>query len=231
VNTYWHSNTFLTLKRANRWFPVIEPILEKHGIPEDFKYLAIIESGLTNAVSPAGATGYWQFMKTTGKSYGLEVNSEVDERYHVVKATEAACKYLTDAYMKYGNWALVAASYNMGMGGLNSKLDHQKVNSYWDLLLNSETGRYVYRILAVKEIMSNRDDYGFVIDEKELYSPYETKVIEVSEPVADLAQWALDNNINYKILKTLNPWLRSKSLTNSSRKTYEFIVPVDSNFE
>lgn len=231
VNSYWHSNTFLTLKRANRWFPIIEPILEQHGIPEDFKYLAVIESGLTNAVSPAGATGVWQFMKSTGQGYDLEITSEIDERYHLEKATEAACEYLTDAYQKYGSWSLVAASYNMGMGGVDKQLNKQKVDTYWDLLLNAETGRYVYRILAVKEVLANPEAYGFVIDETDLYQPYETKTIEISESIPDLPQFALDQGINYKILKTLNPWLRKSSLTNSSKKTYEIKVPVNPNFE
>lgn len=231
VNSYWHSNTFLNLKRASRWFPVIEPILKENGIPDDFKYLAVIESGLTNAVSPAGATGYWQFMKETGKSYGLEINSEIDERYHIEKATKAACDYLSDAYMLYGSWSLVAASYNMGMGGVNKQLERQKVDSYWDLLLNQETGRYVYRIMAVKEVLNNPDTYGFVIDESDLYQPYETHDLELSKGQADLAQFAIDQGINYKILKTLNPWLRKRALTNSSGKTYVLKMPDDSSFE
>jgi len=230
VNSYWHSNTFLNMKRAHRWFPVIESILKKNGIPDDFKYLAVIESGLTNAVSPAEATGYWQFLKETGKSYGLEINSEVDERYHVEKATEAACAYLTDAYMKYGSWSLVAASYNMGMGGVNKQLTQQKVDSYWDLLLNQETGRYVYRILAVKEVMNNPETYGFIIDETDLYKPYATHNIELTKSEPDLAQFALDQGINYKILKTLNPWLRKRTLTNSSGKTYSLKMPNDPSF-
>lgn len=230
VNSYWHSNTFLSLKRAHRWFPVIEPILKENGIPDDFKYLAVIESGLTNAVSPAGATGYWQFMKETGKNYGLEITSEVDERYHVEKATKAACDYLTDAYMKYGSWSLVAASYNMGMGGVDKQLSRQKVDSYWDLLLNQETARYVYRIMAMKEVLSNPEAYGFVIDESELYTPYQTNMVEISKGESDLAQFALDQGINYKILKTLNPWLRKSSLTNSAGKTYELKMPVDPSF-
>lgn len=228
VNTYWHSNTFLSFKRSNRWFPVIEPILEKNGIPEDFKYLAVIESGLTNAVSPAGATGFWQFLKGTAKSYGLEVNDQVDERYHVEKATEAACRYLNDAYEKYGDWALVAASYNMGMGGVDKQLNRQKVDEYWDLLLNQETARYVYRILAIKEILNNGGDYGFVVRPKDLYEPYDVRTLEVDSTISDLAQWSLDNGANYNILKTLNPWLRQSSLDNRSGKTYEILLPANS---
>jgi len=231
VNTYWHSNTFLMVKRANRWFDVIVPILKENGIPEDFKYLSLVESGLTNVVSPAGASGFWQFMKETGRGYGLQINSEVDERYHVEKATQAACDYLNEAYVKFGSWALVAASYNMGMGGVNKKLNAQKVDSYWDLLLNKETGRYVYRILAVKEVMDNQEKYGFMIDDADLYQPYETKNIEVTGPISNLADFALEHDINYKILKTLNPWLRKSSLVNKGMHTYQVKIPVDSKFE
>jgi membrane-bound lytic murein transglycosylase D len=231
VNTYWHSNTFLMIKRANRWFEVIEPILEVEGIPSDFKYLALIESGLTNVVSPAGATGFWQFMKETGKSYDLEVTSEVDERYHVEKATIAACQYLNDAYDRFGDWALVAASYNMGMGGLNKRLNAQKVDNYWDLLLNNETGRYVYRILAVKEILSHPGDFGFVLEEDDMYHAYEVRTITVDSAITDLAAFALDQGINYKVLKTLNPWLKNSKLTNKYGKDYQIKLPSNpSNF-
>ncbi len=225
VNTYWHSNTFLLFKRANRWFPVIEPILKANGVPDDFKYLAVIESGLTNAVSPAGATGFWQFLKSTGKEYGLEINDEVDERYHVEKSTDAACKYLLDAYERYGDWSLVAASYNMGMAGLERQLERQQVDEYWDLLLNSETSRYVYRILAVKEILNNSDDYGFVIRPKDLYEPYRTREVPLDSSVEDFALFAKEQGANYNILKSLNPWLRDRSLRNSSGKTYMLKFP------
>jgi hypothetical protein len=226
VNTYWHSNTLLMFKRSNRWFPVIEPILERNGIPDDFKYLAVIESGLTNAVSPAGATGFWQFLKSTGESYGLQINEEVDERYHVEKSTEAACKYLNDAYAKFGDWALVAASYNMGMGGVSKQLNRQKVNSYWDLLLNEETSRYVYRILAIKEILNNGTAYGFVVRPGDLYDPYETREVTLEGGVDDLADFALQEGANYNILKTLNPWLRQSYLKNPSKKIYTLELPA-----
>ncbi|MGF1566313.1 MAG: lytic transglycosylase domain-containing protein [Flavobacteriales bacterium] len=226
VNTYWHSNTLLMFKRSNRWFPVIEPILERNGIPDDFKYLAVIESGLTNAVSPAGATGFWQFLKSTGESYGLQINEEVDERYHVEKSTEAACKYLNDAYAKFGDWALVAASYNMGMGGVSKQLNRQKVNSYWDLLLNEETSRYVYRILAIKEILNNGTAYGFVVRPGDLYDPYETREVTLEGGVDDLADFALQEGANYNILKTLNPWLRQSYLKNPSKKSYTLELPA-----
>ncbi len=228
VNTYWHSNTLLMFKRSHRWFPVIEPILAANGVPDDFKYLAVIESGLTNAVSPAGATGFWQFLKSTGQSYGLEVNDEVDERYHVVKSTEAACKYLNDAYAKFGDWALVAASYNMGMGGLNKQLNRQKVERYWDLLLNEETSRYVYRILAIKEILNNGSAYGFVVRPTDLYAPYEVREVTIQEGVSDLADFAIEAGVNYNILKSLNPWLRQSYLNNPKRKTYAVQLPVES---
>ncbi len=188
VNTYWQSQTLLFLKRANRYFPIIEPILEKNGIPDDFKYLAIAESGLTNVVSPAGATGVWQIMKTTGKEYDLEINSEVDERYHIEKATEAACKYLNDSYKRFNNWTLVAASYNMGMGGVSKQLTRQKVDSYYDLLLNAETARYVFRIIAIKSVMKDPDKYGFVIRQKDLYTEVPTYEVIVDSTIPDFAE-------------------------------------------
>jgi len=230
VNTYWHSNAMLIMKRAHRWFPVIEPILEEEGLPEDFKYLAVIESGLTNAVSPAGATGFWQFLKSTGRKYDMEVTEQVDERYHLEKATRGACAYLKSMHAKYGSWSLAAASYNMGPGALDKRLAEQKVDTYWDLLLNAETGRYVYRILAVKQLFANPADYGFVLDESDLYPTYQTVDVEVTSSIPNLADWALEQGINYKILKTLNPWLRAKSLTVSSGKSYVIQLPVDPAF-
>lgn len=225
VNTYWHSNTLLMFKRSNRWFSVIEPILAANGVPDDFKYLAVIESGLTNAVSPAGATGYWQFLKTTGQSYGLEITDEIDERYHVEKSTGAACKYLNDAYAKFGDWALVAASYNMGMGGLNKQLTRQKVARYWDLLLNEETSRYVYRILAMKEILNNGTAYGFVVRPTDLYEPYDTREVLLDASVSDLTDFSLEQGANYYILKTLNPWLRQSYINNPKKKPYMVRLP------
>lgn len=226
VNTYWQSNGILLHKRANRWFPVIEPILKANGIPEDFKYLALIESGFENVVSPAGATGFWQFMKGTAKDYGLEVTSEVDERYSVKKSTEAACKYLMDSYSKYGSWTLVAASYNMGQNGLKRQLKRQHVNNYFDLLLNEETGRYVYRILALKIILNNSQAYGYHIRTKDLYEPFATYSVTVDSSVTDWGLFAKEYGINYKILKTLNPWLRDSNLTNKSLKSYEIDLPI-----
>ncbi|MGB0805184.1 MAG: lytic transglycosylase domain-containing protein [Salibacteraceae bacterium] len=225
VNTYWQSNTLLYLKRANKYFPIIEPILKKNGIPEDFKYLAVIESGLTPIVSPAGAAGFWQIMKTTGKEMGLEINSEVDERYHVAKATEVACKYLNDAYNRFGSWTLAAASYNMGMGGLNRQLTKQKVDSYYDLKLNSETGRYVYRIMAAKEILSDPNKYGFQFREDQLWNIIQTEELVIDTTVADLAVFAKNIGLNYKILKEYNPWLRSNKLTLKTVSSYTLDVP------
>lgn len=227
VNAYWQSQTLLFIKRANKFFPVIEPILKENGVPDDFKYLALTESGLMNVVSPAGATGYWQILKTTGKELGLEINSEVDERYHLEKSTEAFCKYMNQARNKFGNWTLAAASYNMGMAGLNRQITKQKVNNYYDLLLNEETGRYVFRILAVKEIMNRPTNYGFYFRPQDLYKEEKVRTIEVSEPIEDFADFAIENGINYKILKVFNPWLRQGYLKNVSRKTYELRIPLE----
>jgi len=225
VNVYWHSNTLLTIKRAYRWFPVIEPILRANEIPDDFKYLAVIESALTNASSPAGARGFWQFMEDTGIGYGLEISDQVDERYHVEKSTQAACHFLKDAYDRYGSWAMAAASYNMGMGGLQRQVDRQREEAYWDLLLNEETGRYVYRILAIKEIFNHADQYGFVIRPAELYDPYHFQNLSVDSSINDLAIFAKQQGTNYKMLKVYNPWLRENYLRNKERKPYEIKIP------
>ncbi len=229
VNTYWQSQSILFQKRSKRWFSIIEPILEKNGIPSDFKYLAVIESGLTNIISPAGATGFWQIMKTTGKQYGLEINNEVDERYHVVKSTEAACKYLKQAHKKFGNWTLAAASYNMGIAGLTRQLTRQKANNYYDLLLNEETGRYVYRILVVKEILTHPEKYGFHVREKDKYPVVKTKNITVDSAITDIADFAHSYKISYKTLKIFNPWLRQSYLKNMDGKTYSISIPKDTS--
>lgn len=231
VNTYWQSNTLLYIKRSKKWFPIIEPILKKNGVPEDFKYLALIESGLTQVVSPAGAVGFWQIMEGTGKDLGLEINSEVDERYHVEKATEATCKYLKDAYEQFNSWTLAAASYNMGRNGLNRQLNKQMVNDYYDLLLNEETGRYVFRILAAKTILSQPEDFGFNYRQKDLWKNIETKTLAVDTSINNLAQFAIDQKINYKVLKGLNPWLRKNQLVNTKGKTYEILVPTEKSLE
>ena len=227
VNINLHSATTLIIKRANRYFPVIEPILKKNGIPDDFKYLAVIESSLTNATSSAGAKGFWQFMPETAKEYNLEVSSTVDERYDAVKATEAACRYLKSAYNKFGNWTLVAAAYNRGMAGVQRQLDAQSVTDYYDLYLNEETSRYVFRILALKEIMQNASKYGYDLPKDVLYRPIKTKSVPVNYDIFDLATFANEQGINYKILKLHNPWLQNTNLTVSPGKTYNIEIPTE----
>ncbi len=227
VNTNLNASTRLIIRRANRVFPIIEPILKAKGIPDDFKYLAVIESSLTNATSPAGAKGVWQFMPQTAKEIGMEVNESVDERYHLEKSTEAACKYLLEAKQKFGSWTLAAASYNGGTTGVNKQIEFQKVNSYYDLHLNEETGRYVFRILALKEIMRNPDKYGFPVTPQELYKLIPTRKIEVDSAIINLADFAKSQGINYKILKIHNPWLRDKKLDNINRKKYVIEIPLE----
>lgn len=225
INTYWQSQSLLLHKRANRWFSVMEPILKKYNVPEDFKYIPLIESQLTNVVSPQGATGFWQIIESTGTGYGMEINEEVDERYHVIKSTEAACKYFKEAYIIFKSWTLVAASYNLGMGGLKGQLDKQKVNNYYDLLLNEETARYIYRILAMKEIIARPKVYGFLLRKKDLYPVIQTKKIVIDSSIQNLADFAISQKINYKILKLFNPWLRTNSLTNTQKKKYIIDIP------
>ena len=226
VNANLHSSTLLIIKRANRFFPIIEPILKQNNIPDDFKYLCVIESALTNATSSAGAKGFWQFMPETAKEKGMEINESVDERYHLQKATLAACDYLTKAKEKFGNWTLAAASYNGGMNGIAKTLDAQKVDNYYDLLLTDETQRYVFRILAVKEIMKNPKLYGFNLENNELYQQIPTKIIEVDSTISDLAQFSKLQGINYKILKIHNPWLRDKKLVNLANRKYQIEIPT-----
>lgn len=225
VNTYWQSQTLLLYKRANRWFPVIETILKRNGIPNDFKYIPVVESALTNIVSPAKATGYWQFIEETGKNYGLVINEEIDERYSIEKSTEAACKYFKEAYKKFNNWTLVAASYNMGMSGLADQLEKQKANNYYNLYLNDETARYVFRILAVKDILSRPKAYGFALRKQDLYHPFPTKNLIVDSSITSLSDFALKQGFNYKIIKLLNPWLRSTGLNNPEKKVYAIALP------
>lgn len=227
VNTYWQSNALLMFKRANKYFPVIEPILKKHGIPDDFKYLAVIESGLTNAVSPAGAKGVWQIMPKTGREFGLEVNNNVDERYNLELATEVACDYLKTAKEKLGSWTLAAASYNAGMAGVSNRLKDQNVKDYYDLLLGEETGRYMFRIVALKEILNNPAKYGFNFRHKDLYKTIPTYKVAVDTAVTDFVKFSEGFGINYKILKLHNPWLREPHLNNKSRKQYFIEIPKD----
>jgi len=225
VNTYWQSNGLLMFKRTAKYFPVIEPILKEKGVPEDFKYLAVIESGLTHVVSPAGATGMWQIMKPTAKERGLEVNEEVDERYHLEKSTEAACDYLLEAKERLGSWTLAAAAYNMGINGVEKQLKRQKTDNYYDLLLNAETGRYVFRIIAVKEIIENPKSYGFNLRESDLYKPIPTTTIVLDSSVEHFADFASAYDMSYKTLKYHNPWLRDHYLTNTKGKSYVIEIP------
>ena len=226
VNANLHGSTILILKRANRVFPIIEPILKKNGVPDDFKYLAVIESALINAVSPSGAKGIWQFMPVTAKERGMEVNVNIDERYHLEKSTEAACRYLIDAKNKLGSWTLAAASYNGGMTGVTNQIQTQKVSNYYDLLLNDETSRYVFRILALKEIMKNPVLYGFNAQQEKLYESIPTKKLEIDSTITDLADFAIKQGINYKILKFHNPWLRENKLDNKLKKMYQIEIPL-----
>ncbi|SFN38976.1 lytic transglycosylase domain-containing protein [Salegentibacter flavus] len=227
VNTYWQSNGLLLLKRANKYFPIIEPILAEEGVPDDFKYLAVIESGLTQAISPARAVGFWQIMEGTGKDYKLEINDNVDERYHIEKSTRVASKYLKKSKEKFGTWTLAAAAFNAGDRGVQRQLNRQKVNDYYDLLLGEETGRYVFRILALKEIMNDPKKYGFNFEDKHLYNHVPTRKVKVDTAVSDFADFAKEFNINYKILKLHNPWLREAHLNNASRKTYYIEIPKE----
>ena len=225
VNTYWQSNALLLIKRANKYFPIIEPILAKNGIPDDFKYLAVAESGLTNVVSPAGATGFWQIMRATGKEYGLEVNKNVDERYNLEKSTQVACEYLKKWKERFGTWTLTAAAYNAGPNGIQKYMDIQKADNYYDLLLGEETGRYVFRIMAIKEILSNPENYGFQFEEEDLYVQVPTFEVQVDSAVTSWADFAKQYDLSYKVLKRHNPWLRQPHLDNSSGKSYVIEIP------
>jgi len=220
VNTYWQSQTLFYIKRASRWFPVIEPILKQNGIPDDFKYVAVAESGLMNSISNMQAVGFWQFVEATGKENNLVINDEVDERYSVEKSTEAACRFFNNAKIQFGSWTLAAAAFNMGTVALQSQVDRQQEHNFYDLLLNDETFRYVFRILAIKEIMEHKTAYGFHLDKKDLYAPLQYSTVSVDKPVTDWATWAHDHNTNYKNLKLLNPWLRQNTLAVEAGKKY-----------
>lgn len=227
INTYYHSQTFLLIKKSTRYFPVIEPILKENGIPDDFKYLAVIESGLENSVSPKQAVGFWQLVEGTAKEYGLEVNDEVDQRYHIAKSTEAACKYLLESFEKYNNWTMTAASYNAGRRGLDRQLARQNGDNYYDLLLNEETSRYVFRALAIKLIITDPEKYGFHLDEEDYYPVVPVKEVKVDSSVTDFNAFAEGFGINYKMLKYFNPWLRETYLTNRTGKTYILKIPQE----
>jgi hypothetical protein len=229
---YLHSNTLLYFKRANRFFPMIEPVLKKNNIPDDFKYLCVVESSLdTRALSPAKAAGLWQFLDSTGKSYGLEITEEVDERYHIEKATEAACRYFKDAYARYGNWVDVAASYNAGMRRISQSKKEQLVDSAFDLLLVSETSRYVFRIMAIKEIFENPKKYGFSLKKENLYPLISVHYVEVTSDIENIALFAKENGINYHQLKEFNVWLRSNQLKVAKGKSYQIAIPDKTDLE
>lgn len=227
VNVNLHASTIISIKRAHRYFPIIEPILKKNGVPDDFKYLAVIESTLSNATSSAGARGFWQFMNGTAKDFNMEVTDYVDERYNLEIATQKACDYFIKAKQRFGSWTLAAASYNRGMAGVSKQLDLQMVDNYYDLFIAEETSRYVFRILALKEIMQNAEKYGFVLPENTLYQPIKTKKIAVDYNIDNLYQFAKDQGINYKILKLHNPWLRNTELKVTEGKTYYIEIPTE----
>ncbi|MCF8369819.1 MAG: lytic transglycosylase domain-containing protein [Bacteroidales bacterium] len=226
VNTYFHSSTIQMIKRANRWFPVIEPVLAKYNIPDDFKYLALVESGFLNVESPMGAAGFWQFMEKTAREYGMEVNDYVDERYNLELSTEKACEYLQDSFEEYQNWTLVAAAYNAGKRRITQSIEQQKTSDYYDLYLNEETTRYVYRILAIKIILNSPKTYGFDIKPAELYPPQKVYFLEITTPIENLLDFALEHDISYRELKYFNPWLRSNYLKNQSGKLYRIKLPL-----
>lgn len=225
ATAYRHGSTLLTIKRSGRYFPEIERILRENGIPDDFKYLACAESDLSNAISPAGATGYWQIMEGTGREYGMTINQEVDDRYDLEKSTLFACRYFKRAYERYGSWTMAAASYNNGFRGLGEQVEIQKETNYYDLLLNEETARYIFRIAALKLIMSEPSGYGFNVRENDLYKPIPFREVKINTPVPSFEQFARQYETNYKILKFLNPWLRKPFLTNSDGREYIIRVP------
>ena len=227
VNTYWQSNTILMLKRAHKYFPQIEKILAEEGVPDDFKYLALIESGLENVTSPAGAMGFWQIMRATGREFGLEVNANVDERYNIDLATRMACKFLKKAREKLGSWTLAAASYNRGIKGIESTMKKQQADNYYDLLLGTETKRYMFRIFAVKEIIESPERYGFDIKEAQKYSPLRYTTVAVDTAITNIARFSKQMGVNYKIMKIYNPWLLQNHLNNKSRKLYHIALPLE----
>lgn len=225
VNTFYHSSTILLLKNIDRYFSIIEPILKKNNIPDDFKYLAVAESRLSpTVVSPSGAVGLWQFLKGTAKDCKLEVNKEVDERYNIEKSTQAACDYLNYQYKYFKNWTNVAASYNTGRKNVTNQFERQKANYYYDILWNQETARYVYRIIAMKVVINNPTTYGFYVSKK--HPIIKTNKIKVKGAIKSWADFAHKHKTSYKTLKNFNPWLRESYLTNKDDKTYEITLPV-----
>ena len=227
VNNFWHSNSILVLKRAAKYFPIIEPILQENGIPDDFKYLAVIESGLTHVTSPAGAEGFWQFMPQTARDYGLEVNGDIDERLHLIKATESATAYLKDAYSEFGNWTLAAAAYNAGVQRIKTSMEEQQTSSYYGLFLNEETSRYMYRMLATKLIFESPERYGFVIPKAQTYPFPKTKLVKVGTSPIDWVAFAKSQNMSYADLREMNPWIKGYQLSNWNNTEYKIRVLVD----
>jgi hypothetical protein len=226
LNTHFHSNTIMLLKKSHKWFPLFEPILERYGIPDDFKYLTLVEGALTNDVSPRGAVGFWQLLPSTARELGLEVSQDVDERYSPIKSTEAACKYILRAKEKFGTWTNAAASYNIGMRGLARNMERQKVESYYDLLLNEETSRYIFRIIALKKIFEAPEEYGFLIERDQYYIAEPVDSVTITYRINDLTEFAFSRGINYKILKRHNPWLRKNTLSiKRNRKKYVVVIP------
>ena len=227
INTYWQSQTIFLIKRANRYFPEIEKILSEEGVPSDFKYLAVAESGLTNTISPSNAVGFWQFLKNTGKEYGLEINDEVDERYNLEKSTRAACKFLKNAYNEFGSWTMAAAAYNMGRPGIEKQIESQNAKNYYDLYLNEETARYIFRIISIKIILENPETYGFHIATSDLYPPLKYTQVTIDSAIPNLSEFAKLYKTNYKILRMFNPWIRDFSLTNKAKACYTFKIPTE----
>ncbi|MDF1697166.1 MAG: lytic transglycosylase domain-containing protein [Saprospiraceae bacterium] len=228
VNTYWHSSTILNIKNAHKYFPIMEPILAEMGVPDDFKYLAVAESNLRNVQSSAKAKGFWQFRKLAAKELGLEVNEEVDERYHIEKATKAAAGYLKKLYKRFGSWANAAAAYNVGPTNFAKTLKNQKEKSFYDVNVNDETGRYLFRLIAIKEIMKNPVNYGFYLEPQDMYEKIDhVYYVEVKQSVSDWAAFAKHNGVSYRMLKYYNPWLRTGKLT-VINNTYKIKLPRNS---
>ena len=226
VNNYYQSSMLYILRQTGRYFPIIEERLKANGVPDDFKYVCVAESSLQqNAVSGVGASSFWQFMKDTGPRYGLEISDEVDERFNVAKATDAACKYFKEAHDKFGTWTAAAASYNCGQAGYANQSDFQQASNYYDLIFPEETNRYVFRILALKYILSGARKFGFMMDGAEMYQPLKGHVIEVDKTIDNLTDWAKQNNSTYKMLKIYNPWLRAHKLTVKPGKKYAIMLP------
>lgn len=228
INSYQHSKTLRIFKLSSRIFPIIEKILKEEGVPDDFKYLCVAESGLENVTSPANAGGYWQFIPSTAKIYGLEISNDVDERCHLEKSTRAACKFLKKLKNQFGSWTMAAAAYNRGEGGLQNAVDDQKREQYWDLWLNAETSRYIFRILSFKLLFENPQTYGIKICPAQMYHPIETKKINITSSITSLPRFADEHHVTYREIRNLNPWIRNNKLTVSPGKSYQIEIPKKS---